>query len=45
MLSVGGGSWSAIPTLASSVTLGKLRQLPKPQFLHLKYDDDKNTYE
>lgn len=44
MLSVGGGSWSIVLTLASSVTLGKFYQLLKSQFLHLKYDN-KNTYE
>ena len=43
MLSVGGGSWSIILTLASSVTLGKLYQLLKSQFLRLNYDN-KNTY-
>lgn len=39
------GTWSIIPTLASSMTLGKSHQLPKPQFLYLKYDDDNSTYD
>lgn len=41
---IGDGNWLIVPTLASCVTLGKLYQLPKPQFPDLK-DDDKSIDE
>lgn len=41
---IGDDNWLIVPTLASCVTLGKLYQLPKPQFPDLK-DDDKSIDE